>query len=210
MQIVFFSSAASMETTLFALALLAAVLLVVWRLRVGGGAAPIPLADAFVGENRGTVDSLDPATRFVELPKAPGVQLLNDAEQILYRRLLEAVPSMLVFAQVGVAQLAQLRGRQDAEQLRSMAGRGVDFIVCRQDFTVIAAIELCWPAPPAVAGQPQGIEAYKRQALERLGIPLIVFRPNRLPDADGISREIAAAIVLRNRLEARRERSSGA
>jgi hypothetical protein len=33
---------------------------------------------------------------------------------------------------------------------------------------------------------------------------LIVFRPNDLPDADAISREIAGAIIRRNRFEAER------
>ena len=43
-----------------------------------------------------------------------------------------------------------------------------------------------------------------RLALYSLGIPLIVFRPNDLPDTEAISREIADAIVRCNRLEAAR------
>lgn len=140
---------------------------------------------------------LDPATRFLESPKRKQYRLLNDAEQDLYARLQEAMPNMRVFAQIGVAQLAQLRGRVDAQRLSNMAGRGVDFVVCGQDFSIMAAIELAWPVP---SGGTQA-EEEKRAALESLGVPLIVFRPNQLPDADTLSREIADAIVRRNHME---------
>lgn len=139
---------------------------------------------------------LDPQTRLLERPKRQ-YRLLNDAEQELYLRLLEAMPNMRVFAQVGVAQLAQLRGRIDAQRLRGMSSRGVDFVVCGADFGIVAAIELAWPNP----GGETAAEEEKQAALESLGIPLIIFRPNQLPNADVISREIADAIVRRNRLE---------
>jgi hypothetical protein len=144
---------------------------------------------------------LDQQTRFVENPKRKQYRLLNDAEQELYRRLQEAMPNMVIFAQVGVAQLAQLRGRREARSLIQMAGRGVDFVVCGNDFAIIAAIELAWPK---TSNEKNVSENEKRQALQTLGIPLIVFRPNSLPDAEAISREIADAIVRRNRLEAAR------
>lgn len=144
---------------------------------------------------------LDPQTRFVEVPKRKQYRLLNDSEQELYHRLREAMPSMQIFVQVGVAQLALLRGRHEAKRLSQMAGRGVDFVVCDSEFAIIAAIELAWPSP----GE-KGVnnESEKHQALQSLGIPLIVFRPNGLPDAEAISREIADAIIRRNRLEADR------
>jgi hypothetical protein len=142
---------------------------------------------------------LDPQTRLLERPKRQ-YRLLNEAEQELYMRLLEAMPNMRIFAQVGVAQLAQLRGRVDAQRLRSMASRGVDFVVCGADFGIVAAIELAWPTPGGEASN----EEEKQSALASLGIPLIIFRPNQLPDAEAISREIADAIVRRNRLEKER------
>lgn len=123
-------------------------------------------------------------------------RLLNDAEQILYFRLREALPSMEVFAQVGIAQLAQLRGRQEARRLNPLAGRGVDFIVCGADFGIVAAIELAWPTDDNGENSP---EEEKRRALHSLGIPLIVYRPNDLPDSETLSQEITGAIVRRNR-----------
>lgn len=141
-------------------------------------------------------------TRFVELPRSKPYQLLNAAEQALYQRLVEAMPNMIVCPQVSMALLAQLRGRQALAEARPMFGRSVDFVVCREDFSIIAAIELTWPTPEDL--QRQEAEAAKQAALEKLGIPLIVFRPNELPDADAISREIATAIIRRKQLEERR------
>lgn len=153
------------------------------------GKAPVP--------RQGELD-LDQHTRFVEMPRPKQYRLLNDAEQTLFHRLCEAMPSMRVFAQVGVAQLAQLRGRREAMQFATMAGRGVDFVVCNADFGIVAAIELAWPTANGEH------EAEKREVLRQLGVPLIHFRPNDLPDAEAISLEIASAIVQRNRLEAER------
>jgi hypothetical protein len=144
---------------------------------------------------------LDPGTRYVEAPIRKKLRLINDSEQELYHRLCEAMPNMTIFAQVGVAQLALLRGRAEAERLSNMAGRGVDFVVCGEDFSIIAAIELSWPALEAKA---IASEEQKRQSLQSLGIPLIVFRPNELPDAEAISHAIAEAIIRRNRFEAER------
>ncbi len=144
---------------------------------------------------------LDQQTRFIETPKRKQYRLLNDSERELYHRLGEAMPNMRVFAQVGVSQLALARGRQEAQRLSRMAGRGVDFVVCDPDFAIVAAIELSWPTS---GEEGSAAEEEKRQALQSLGIPLIVFHPNKLPDADVISREIADAIVRRNRLEVER------
>jgi hypothetical protein len=146
--------------------------------------------------------ALEQETRFVEAPRRAAYRLLNDSEQALYHRLREAMPNMIIFSQVGVAQLALLRGRKEARRLTAMAGRGVDFIICGADFSIIAAIEIAWPTADADSAL---AEDEKREALQSLGIPLIVFRPNKLPDADSLSREIADAIIRRKRLEAERE-----
>lgn len=196
-----------MEIAIFAAVGAVALGLIAWR--VWGGAAAKGGASLSAFSDRSVADpETELQTRFIEMPRKKEYRLLNNSEQTLYFRLQEAMPNMIVFAQVGVAQLALLRGRQDAERLRSMAGRGVDFVVCNKDFAIVAAIELCWPQPQPVAGHQMGSEEYKRQALEQLGIPLIVFRPNKLPDADTISREIALAVLKRKQLEADRERGS--
>lgn len=194
--------------TLTLLGLLAAVAaLIMWRLKKLAPPPLEPLTSPPVARKGAParVGYTEPETRFVEAASRKPYQLLNSAEQVLYHRLREAMPNMVIFSQVGLAQLANLRGRKAVEDIRGMLGRGVDFIVCRDDFAILAAIELTWPAPEGYA-KPDP-EVAKRQALERLGIPLIVFRPNQLPDPDTISREIAEAIVRRNYLESERQRN---
>lgn len=144
-------------------------------------------------------------SHLAETPRRKKYRLLNDAEQILFHRLSEALPEMQIFAQVGVAQLAQLRGRQEARRLIQMAGRGVDFVVCGADFSILAAIELSWPIEGSPDNSP---EEEKRRALQSLGIPLIVYRPNNLPEADTLRREVANAIARRSHLETERSLSN--
>jgi hypothetical protein len=153
----------------------------------------------------------EPKTRFLETPqRSQPYQLLNSAEQTLYRRLCEAMPNMLVFSQVSMAHLARLRGKKALEENRAMLGRSVDFLVCRADFAILAAIELVWPSPTAAGGQSSTQPASdKRTALENLGIPLIVFQPNHLPDPESLGRAVAEAIVRRKILENERRRASG-
>lgn len=197
-----------MDTLIFLGVLAVAVALIIWRLRklTPPPVQPLPAArprQEKPAERPGS-GFVEPETRFVETSTRKPYQLLNSAEQVLYHRLREAMPNMIIFGQVGLAQLANLRGRKAMEDTRAMLGRSVDFLVCREDFAILAAIELTWPTPEGYA-KPDP-EIAKRAALERLGIPLIVFRPNQLPDPDTISREIAEAIVRRNHLEAERER----
>ena len=159
---------------------------------------PRPEVHSRVHSTLPKADPLDPQTRFIEPTKRKPYRLLNDSEQELYQRLCEAMPNMRVFAQVGVSQLALARGRHEAQRLNRMAGRGVDFVVCDHDFSIVAAIELVWPT-----AVPDGdnAEDVKRVALQSLGIPLIVFSPNKLPDVNGIGRAIADAILRRKHLE---------
>ena len=144
-------------------------------------------------------------TRYVESPRKKTYRLLNTSEQALYLRLVEGMPNMLVFAHVGILQLAQLRGRVVDSTLRQMLGRSVDFLVCDRNFAIVAAIELIWPTDETPERQ-RAVDA-KRQVLEGLGIPLILFKPHQLPSVDDIANEIAAAVVQRKQLEAARDKA---
>lgn len=186
------------------LALLGLAFFVARHFRRASASRPLPDQGATTirREKGGKPAFHEAETRFVELPRSKPYQLLNTAEQALYHRLVEAMPNMIVCPQISMALLAQLRGRQALAEARAMLGRSVDFLICREDFSIIAAIELTWPTPEDL--QRQQTEMAKQAALEKLGIPLIVFRPNELPDADAISREIATAIIRRKQLEERR------
>ena len=111
---------------------------------------------------------------------------------------------MRLFAQVGIMQLAQLRGRVAGTEAQQMLGRSVDFLVCDKDFAVVAAIELSWPTDES--WERQKAAETKKLVLEKLAIPLIYFKPQQIPGVEEIAREIAAAVVSRKQLEAARDR----
>ena len=145
----------------------------------------------------------NPETRFVESSRKNQYRLLNTSEQALYHRLVEAMPNMTVCCQVGIAQLAQLRGQHAVDEISDWVGRCINFVICRDDFSIVAAVDLSWPGDEEPERQ-KAAEA-KRLALEKLEIPLIVYRPHQLPNVDSIARNIAEAMLKQNRSDAKRD-----
>jgi hypothetical protein len=199
-------------TTLLACALLIAVVgLLAWRLHArkpgpnlqDGARVELDLGGLPKAASHDEHIMPEQQTRILDTRARARPCLLNTSEQTLYRRLVEVMPNMMVFAQVSMAHLVQMLGRRADQPSRKMVGRSVDFLVCRDDFTILAAIELMWPTQ--LPDEQGNYEDLKRAALEELGIPLIVFRPNQLPDVDGIEKEIAAALLRAKHLAAQRE-----
>lgn len=72
--------------------------------------------------------------------------LLSEPEQLLYARLLRALPGRIILAKVAMSQLLAVErtptrrhSQYDANQLRQLVA---DFAVCAADFSVIAVIEV--------------------------------------------------------------------
>lgn len=70
---------------------------------------------------------------------------LTKIEQIFFNRLTEAMPDCIVLAQVALNQLVDVKS-PDRSTYRiwknKVERKSVDFLICRKDLTVIAAIEL--------------------------------------------------------------------
>lgn len=129
-------------------------------------------------------------------------RLLNQGEQVLFFRLAEAVPALIVLSQVSLSQVFHINGRNVRTQLNEVGKKSLDYLICRKDFSIVAAIELNGPdhAKPAQ----QKSDAVKRAALEEAGIPLLIYTPDALPDVMTIRRDLAPAIVERKSYEAER------
>jgi hypothetical protein len=72
--------------------------------------------------------------------------LLSDAEQLLFGRLLRAMPGHIILAKVAMSQLLTVEraptrrhSQYDANQLRQLVA---DFAVCTPDFSVMAVVEV--------------------------------------------------------------------
>jgi hypothetical protein len=72
--------------------------------------------------------------------------LLSDAEQLLYGRLVRAMPGHIILAKVAMSQLLAVEraptrrhSHYDANLLRQLVA---DFAVCKADFSVVAVVEV--------------------------------------------------------------------
>ena len=99
-------------------------------------------------------------------------KLLTEPEQVLYHRLVRALPDHIVFAQV---QLSRVLGVKKGSNFREWNNRisrmSLDFAVCRKDASIVAAIEL----DDATHDEPKRVEAdaKKDKALASAGVRLV-------------------------------------
>jgi len=106
---------------------------------------------------------------------------LSGPEQILYHRLVAALPQCIVLAQVQLSQvLAVNKGCNCSVWNNRINCMSLDFIVCLKDSTVIAAVEL-----DDKSNQKKirvKADAKKVKALSAAGIELIRWHVSALPD----------------------------
>lgn len=127
-------------------------------------------------------------------------QLLNKSEQKLFSQLREAAPKLLILSQVSMSQLFDITGEKGFLQVGEIGRKSVDFLICREDTSIMLAIELNGPMHEK-ASQKIGDEK-KRIALEEAGIPLIIIKPNAIPDVISLRKILAQHIVARTKHEA--------
>lgn len=110
---------------------------------------------------------------------------LTQPEQVLYHRLVSAMPECIVLAQV---QLSRVLGVKKGFNFREWNNRidrmSLDFLVCLKDSTVVAAVEL----DDKTHDKASRIEAdeKKGKALAAAGIALIRWKVSELPDENAI------------------------
>jgi len=106
---------------------------------------------------------------------------LSHPEQVLYHRLVKALPDHIVLAQV---QLSRALGVKRGANFHSWNNRinrmSFDFLVCAKDSTIMAAVELddkTHESPSRVLS-----DAKKDRATAAAGIPLIRWKVKAIPD----------------------------
>ena len=131
-------------------------------------------------------------------------QLLNKSELELFNRLKEATPALNVFVQVSMSQVFfMFPNRKDTfSKLGEIGRKSIDFLLCREDTSIVAAIEL--NGPKHEAPRQAESDAKKRAALEEAGIPLMIYTPDNLPDVQTIRQTLAPLIVERHVYEEKR------
>jgi Protein of unknown function (DUF2726) len=113
---------------------------------------------------------------------------LSTVEQVLFHRLVQALPDHIVLAQVQMSQFLRVRkGRPVREWRNRISQKTVDFLVCKSDFTIVDARidrELA--------------DATKNRALAAAGVPLVRWHVSALPDFDAIRAMIGTVLQDRS------------
>lgn len=120
-------------------------------------------------------------------------KVLSNPEQILYSRLIKALPEYIVLAQVPLSRFIEVRKVNNYQKYFNKISRlSVDYLVCNKDFSVLKAIELDDSSHNNKARKL--VDIRKDSAFKAAGIDIIRWRVESLPD----EKIIKASILERN------------
>ncbi len=115
---------------------------------------------------------------------------LSEPEQVLYHRLVAAMPECIVLAQVQLSRVLGVKKGFNFHEWNNRINRmSLDFLVCLKDSTIVAAVEL----DDETHGKASRIEAdaRKEKALSAAGIALFRWQVGALPDKNSIRQALA-------------------
>lgn len=117
---------------------------------------------------------------------------MSAPEQVLYWRLVEALPGHVVLAQV---QLSRVLGVAEGASVQPWNNRinrmSYDFVVCTKDVQPICAIELDDASHNRKSRREA--DAKKDRATAAAGLRLVRWQVNQMPDVSAIPREVLDA-----------------
>lgn len=120
---------------------------------------------------------------------------LTQPEQVLYFRLVEALPEHMVLAQVQLSRvLGVKKSRDELAWFDRIDQLSVDFVVCRKDASVLVAIELDDATPRRAARRKA--DAKKDRALGSAGVPVLRWTVADIPDAAGIRAAMPTSVPV--------------
>lgn len=112
-------------------------------------------------------------------------KLLTPPEQVLYHRLVAALPECIVLAQVQLSRVLGVKKGFNFNEWNNRINRmSLDFVVCLKDSTIVAAVEL----DDKTHEKTSRVEAdeKKEKALSAAGIALVRWKVSALPDENAI------------------------
>lgn len=116
---------------------------------------------------------------------------LSQPEQVLYHRLVKALPEHIVLAQVQVSRVLGVKKGHNFREWNNRVNRlSYDFVVCDKDATVLAAVELDDKTHESKARA--DTDAKKEKATSAAGVRLLRWHVKSLPDEATIQAVFAA------------------
>jgi hypothetical protein len=110
---------------------------------------------------------------------------LSQPEQVLYHRLVAAMPECIVLAQVQLSRVLGVKKGFSFHEWNNRINRmSLDFLVCLKDSTVVAAVELDDKTHEKTSRVEA--DAKKEKALSAAGIVLVRWNVSALPDENAI------------------------
>ena len=120
-------------------------------------------------------------------------KLLSAPEQILYHRMVKALPEHIVLAQVQVSRVLGVKKGFNFHEWNNRSNRlSYDFVVCSKDSTVLFAVELDDKSHEAKARA--DTDRKKDEATKAAGVRLVRWNVTSLPDEQAIRAVIEAGI----------------
>lgn len=114
-------------------------------------------------------------------------KVMSQPEQVLYHRLVSALPECVVLAQVQLSRVLGVKKGANFGVWNNRVNRlSLDFLVCLKDSTAVAAIELD-DSSHARASRREA-DQRKEKALKAAGVPLLRWTVTALPDENAIRR----------------------
>ncbi len=114
---------------------------------------------------------------------------LSQPEQVLYHRLIRALPEHIVLAQVQVSRVLGVKKGSNFHEWNNRISRlSYDFVVCSKDSTVIAAIELDDKSHDSASHM--RTDDRKNKASADAGLRLIRWHVRSLPSEEAIKDEL--------------------
>lgn len=110
---------------------------------------------------------------------------LSSPEQVLYFRLLKAMPEHIVLAQVALSRILGVKkGNNFGEWFNRINRMSADFVLCLKDSTIVAVIEL--DDVSHEKADRQAADAKKDKALRSAGIRVVRWSVKSMPDEAAI------------------------
>lgn len=110
---------------------------------------------------------------------------LSQPEQVLYHRLVAAMPECIVLAQVQLSQVLGVKKGFNFHEWNNRINRmSLDFLVCLKDSTIVAAVELDDKTHERASRVEA--DAKKEKALSAAGVALVRWNVSALPDENAI------------------------
>ena len=120
---------------------------------------------------------------------------LSQPEQVLYHRLIRALPEHIVLAQVQVSRVLGVKKGSSFNEWNNRINRlSYDFVVCGKDSTVIAAVELDDKTHESKARIVT--DEKKNKASADAGLRLLRWHVRSLPTEEEIRQELLTSPVL--------------